>query len=270
MQAMTRTAWEPITPRGVAAFARAKTGRLLWVQLIIALVVAVSVCWFLYEGCCPTIRKAILGLPVEGEIRSGRLDWRGESPTLLAEGRFVGFSVDRDGAGDLGSPAHVQIEFRQEAVLFHSLFGYWEARYPTGWVIGFNRTELQPWWGAWQPWLLAMAAGATIAGLMLLWAVIAALYAGPVWLVGFYANRDLSLVSSWKLAGAALMPGALLMAGAILLYKLAILDLMPLAVALGAHLVWGWIYLVVSPLQLPLEPATTTQGNNPFASPPAR
>ena len=48
-------AWEPLTPRGVAAFARANFSRLLLVQFIVALLAAASVVWFLDDGCFPTI-----------------------------------------------------------------------------------------------------------------------------------------------------------------------------------------------------------------------
>lgn len=269
MESLPRTAWEPITPRGVAAFARAKVGRLLLVQFIVAVLVAGTVVWFLYDGCCPTIREAIRQMPAEGEIRSSRLDWRGASPQLLAEGRFLAISVDLDGAGDLRSPAQVQVEFRKDGILFHSLFGYWEARYPEGWVVGFNRTELLPWWGAWQPWLLAFAAGGTIVFLMVLWATVATLYTVPVWLVAFYANRDLSLDACWKVSGAALMPGALVVAGAILLYELAVLDLIHMMFVLGAHFVLGWVYLIASPCSLPPESVAAARGKNPFTPPPA-
>ena len=52
-------AWEPLTPHGVAAFARATLGRLLLVQSIIALLVAASVAWFLYDNCFLVINSAI-------------------------------------------------------------------------------------------------------------------------------------------------------------------------------------------------------------------
>jgi hypothetical protein len=111
METLPRTAWEPITPRGVAAFAHAKIGRLLLVQFVVALLVAAAVVWFLYDGCFPTIREAVSQMPAKGEIRSSRLDWRDDSPRLLAEGRFLAFSVDLDRAGDIRSPAHLQVEF---------------------------------------------------------------------------------------------------------------------------------------------------------------
>jgi hypothetical protein len=84
-------------------------------------------------------------------------------------------------------------------------------------------------------------------------------YAVPVWLYGFYINRELSLSGSWKLAGAALMPGALVMAAAFLLYDLDSFDLLTLTVLTGAHILLGWIYLGISPLFLPRHPTEASQ-----------
>jgi hypothetical protein len=85
----------------------------------------------------------------------------------------------------------------------------------------------------------------------------------PAWLVGFFANRELSLGGSWRLAGAALMPGALLMCGALLLYGWGALDIVRLTVAAALHLVMGWVYVVASPLRLPRQ-AVATGKENPF------
>jgi hypothetical protein len=260
-------AWEPLTPPGVAAFARASSGRLIVTQFLVAVVVAAAVVWCLYDGWCPIVRAAIEQLPEEGQIRIGKLDWRGESPQLLAEGPLLALSVDVKHDSKLRSPAHVQVEFGTETFLVYSLIGYSEGRYPTGWIVAFNRKELKPWWNAWQPVLLFAAAAAVVAGLMLSWYALATLYALPVWLIAFFANRDLRFIECYRLAGAALMPGALLMAMAILLYGFGVLDLVGLAFVTAGHLVLGWIYLFVSPLFLPR--ATVVLGNkNPFTQRP--
>jgi len=264
----TPSAWEPLTPRGVASFAGAKFTRLFLVQFIVAALVAAAVGWFLYDGCFPTVREAIRQMPTEGDIRSGKLNWRGDSARLLAEGRFLAISVDLDRAGDIRSPAHLQLEFGKEDFLAHSLFGYVEGRYPRDRIIPFNRAELLPKWDAWQPALLALTTAGVVAGLLLCWFALATVYAGPVWLVGFFANRDLTLRGSWKLAGAALIPGALVMTGAILLYDFGVLDLVQMIFVSGAHLVLGWVYLVVSPLFLMRQPIAAAPKQNPFASPP--
>ncbi len=84
--------------------------------------------------------------------------------------------------------------------------------------------------------------------------------------VGYFANRDLSLQSGWRLAGAALMPGALLMILGILLYDFGVLDLTGLGFVAAGHVVLGWIYLLISPLFLPRHPTAAESGKNPFAA----
>ncbi len=259
-------AWEPLTPRGVAAFARTTPGRLLAVQLLVAFLVAAAGVWFLHDGWCRTIREAIERLPDQGEIHLGQLDWHGESPQLLAEGTFLALSVDLEHARDVRSPAHVQVELGRETLRLRSFLGYTEVRYPARWIMAFNRKEVKPWWGAWQPALLAGAAAVIVVGLMLLWYALATVYAVPVWLIAFFANRDLRLHAAWRLAVAALMPGALLMAAGILLYDYGVLDLVGLAFVGGGHFVLGWIYLFASPLFLP-ENRQASARRNPFATP---
>jgi hypothetical protein len=257
-------AWQPLTPRGIAAFACAPLRRLLLVQFIVALMAAASVVWFLHHAWFPTIGVAIRQLPPQGELRSGRLEWQGSTPSRLAEGRFLALVVDPDHGGEARSPAHVQVEFGRTDCKVFSLFGYVQAAYPPSWVVAFNRSELQPWWGAWAPPILAIVAGMVVMSLMLTWACLATLYFLPAWLVGFFGNRELSLCGSWRLAGAALMPGALLLCGTIFLYGWGALDVVRLAVAAAVHLIMGWVYLFVSLLRLPRQPVATAEGN-PFA-----
>src|SRR6266404_535804 len=159
-------AWQPLTPRGVAAFSGATLGRLLLLQLICALLTAGTGVWLLDQAWFPVIKEAINRMPAQGEIRSGKLDWRGDSPAAIAESRFLAFAVDLTHSGQARSPAHVQVEFGQSDVRFFSLFGFLQWRYPSGWRVAFNRVELEPWWGAWAPPILAIAAGSVIAGLV--------------------------------------------------------------------------------------------------------
>jgi hypothetical protein len=257
-------AWEPLTPRGVAAFAHARFSRLLLVQFVVAAFGAAAGVWFLSDGCFPTVRTAIQNLPVAGEIRAGRLDWPSHPPQILAEGRFLAFMVDPNHSGQIHSPADVQIEFGKESVRFVSLFGYTEQDYPRDWIVSLNRSDLEPLWGAWEPELLAIAVLAAVAGLMLAWAALATIYFLPVRLISFFANRNLNFRGSWKLAGAALMPGALLLNAAIVLYDFAVLDLIQFCFVFGAHFALGWIYMFLSQLFLArTDPALPK--SNPFA-----
>jgi hypothetical protein len=261
--AKTIFAWEPFTPRGVAAFAHARLGRLLLVQIIVALIAAASVTWFLDDSVAPVIDTAIQNLPAKGEIRSGKLDWRGDSPKLLAEGRFLSFDVDLDHGGKINSTADVQIEFGQEEIWSFALLGYTEFPYPSGQIISFNRTELEPLWGAWRSTILFVSMIATAIGLLASWWLLATLYFLPVGLLGYFVNRDLNFRRSWKFSGAALLPGALLMAAGILLYDFGLVDLVQFGFICGAHFVLGWIYLFVSLLFVPGIPAVMPKGN-PF------
>lgn len=258
------TAWEPVTPRGVASFARASSVRLWVVQFVVALIVGLMVSWFLLDAWFPMVREAIQHLPDEGEIRAGRLEWRGGTPRLLAAGTFLALSVDLDRSGEVRSPAHVEVEFGRENFLIRSILGYVELRYPKGWVVAANREQLWPWWGAWQPVLLALVVLGVIAWLLVTWAVLAAIYAVPVWLLVFFTNRDLKLVGCWRLAGAALMPGALAMAAGILMYDLGIVDLVGLGFITAGHLVLGWIYLFIGPLFLPRLVPVAEAEKDPF------
>ena len=257
-------AWEPLTPRGVAAFARAKLGRLLLVQFIAALLAAAAVVWFLDDGCFPTISEAIQQLPADGEIRSGKLDWHGDPSQMLAEGKFLAFDVDLDHSGQTHSTADVQIEFGRDSIRIFSLLpGYSEIVYVPDRGAPFNRTELEPLWGAWAAEILFIAAAAVTVGLLVSWWLLATIYFLPVWLLGFFANRDLNFRECWKLSGAALLPGALLMAAGVLLYDLGWLDLVSLGFVFAAHFALGWIYLFLSLLFLP-RISDTPQKGNPF------
>jgi hypothetical protein len=256
-------AWEPLTPRGVAAFAGAGFGRLLLVQLIVALLAAGAFVWFIHNSCFPAIGAAIQKLPTTGAIRSGRLDWPSGPPQLLAEGRFLAFDVDLDHSDQISPTSDVQIEFGRETIRVFSLFGYIHWPYPKGYVVAFNRNELEPLWGAWAAELLLIAGAAAVVGLLLSWWLLATFYFLPVWLLGFFTNRDLNLHQSWRLAGAALIPSELLLAAAIVFYGIGFLNLISFLFAFGAHFLIGWIYLSLGLLFLPRTAAAPRRGN-PF------
>jgi hypothetical protein len=260
-------AWQPLTPKGIAAFAGSTVGRVLAVQFVFALLAASTVTWFVDRNWFPTITQAIKQLPTEGEIRSGRLTWNGDSPVPLAENRFLAVAVDLKHEGEARSPAHVAVELGERDFKIYSLLGYVEGVYSPRWRIGFNRTEATPWWGAWAPPILGIVALLVIISLLPCWTMLATLYAGPAWLVGFFANRDLNLAASWRISGAVLMPGCVLFSAAIVLYGLGFLDLIRLGVAVAAHLVVGWVYLWLTIRKLPLHPDAATAKPNPFIGP---
>ncbi len=260
------TAWQPLTPRGVAAFARAPLRRLLLVQFLFALLAAMTLVWFLRTAWFPTVREAVENLPEKGQMKSGKLEWSDNSPQWLAQGHFLAFNVDTNHSGVLRSPAQIQVEFGRDDIFFYSLAGYREWPYPPEWNFGFNRSALKPWWGAWEPPIQWLAFAGMLAWCLLNWWVLATIYFLPVWLGGFFANRDLKIHQAWKLAGAALMPGALLMIGVIVAYGFGVLDLVQLAAGVVAHFILGWVYVVWGVWVTPKISAQAIPAKNPFAT----
>jgi hypothetical protein len=255
-------AWEPLTPRGVAAFARATLGRLLLVQSIVALLVAISIVWFLNDNCFSVIGTAIQNLPDTGKISFGKLDWQGGPPKLLAEGKLLALDVDLNHSGQIHSPADVQVEFGKKSVRVFSLLGYTEFFYVPDRVAPFNRVELEPLWGAWREEILFFFAAAAFVSLLLSWWLLATIYFLPLWIFGFYLNREMNFRASWKLSGAMLLPGALLLVAGILFYDWGFLKLVSFSFIFVAHFVLGWIYIFAGSFFLPQLAALPKE--NPF------
>lgn len=261
---MTASAFsEPFTPRGVAAFARAGFRRLLVAQFIFAFLAAAAVAYFFHRACFPAIQAAIDNLPATGQIHSGQLSWSGGAQTL-ADGSFLAFNVDPNHSGQWRSTtADFQIEFGRDTVRVTSLFGFADFSYPSDGSAPFNQPELDPLWTAWRAEILFFIAVATLILLPAAWWILAAIYFPPAWLLGFFANRELSPAASLKLSCAALLPGALLMNAAIILYALNVLNLVTFCFVFAAHFILHWLYLLSA---LPFLPrlAGAKQKANPF------
>ncbi len=239
-------AWEPVTPRGVAAFARASFERLVVVQCVVALIATAAVVWLVADGFFPTVEAAIRKLPEQGEIRRGKLNWPAGPPKVLAEGHFLSFTLDLKHTQQIRLPAHFQFEFGEDSLVIISLLGEMEIQYPPDQSFYFNRTDVQPAWGAWAPNFLGLLAIGTFFGLLLTWALLASVYFLVVWVIAFYGDRALDFRSAWKLAAAALLPGALILSFSFLFYGTGVFDLVQLGFAFTMHLIIGWIYLFVS------------------------
>jgi len=256
---------EPITPRGIAAFARIRSSRLLLVQTLLALLATGALIWFLDENCFSAIQTGIANLPDTGRISYGKLDWPEGSPRMIVERRLLAIDVDLDHSGRIHSTADIQVEFGRTSIRLFSFLGYSDVVYARDWPMPFNRTDLEPLWGAWMAEILALSALAALLGLLLSWIVLATLYFGPAWLLGFFLNRDLNLRSAWKLSLAALMPGALLMIIGILLYNAGFLNLIPLSLIFLWHFALGWIYVIAGVFFVP--PMAAGPKGNPFGEP---
>ena len=258
------TAWQPLTRRGVAAFSNASIGRLILIQLVVALVVAAAVLWFLATVWFPIIRESIGRLPDAGAIQNQQLTSPHTSTAPLSENRFLTFLVDVSGMGTPSVTTDFRMEFRQRNVALCSLFGCLVREYPPGYIIQFNRPELESWWGAWQLTIYTFTGVAVVVWLFASWFVLATLYCPIVHIYSFFKDRRVTLVGSWKVAAAALLPAAMMVAGAIVLYGLGLISLLQFLILWVLHLVVGWVYLFASSLQLPSASDTANVPRNPF------
>lgn len=262
-------AWQPFTGRGVAAFAAAGFGRLWTVQILFALMVGSVVCWFVLRCWCPVIRQAVEALPQDGAIRNGQLEWSQPAPVRLGEGPFLAFSVDPDHSGEVRAPAHIYVELGRTNARIFSMFGYVDADYPRTRDFSLTKAQMGPWWGAWEPALLAMTLGLTAVSLLAGWTVLSLVYSVPVLALAFFTSRRANLVQCWKVAGASLMPGAVMMSLLVVLYVNGIFDVLQFLLASPLHLMVGWYYLWAGTLALPRTAEALAAAANPFVPSPA-
>lgn len=261
--------WQPLSFGGVASFAHARWTRLLLVQSVVAVFVAIIVVVLLSKCWFPVVTQAVQGLSDFGAVRGARLAWPSTSAVVLAENRFLGLVVDLDETGSTGQVADLQVEFARERIKFVSLLGYASCPYLSGFEIELNRQTLDPWWNAWRPAFLFAAAFGTVPFLFLSWSMLAVFYAVPMRAIAWMAGRTASIGKCWRMAAAGQLPGAAWMGGAILLYAFQQLSLIGLGVAFGLHFVVSWVYVIGAPFFLPVkEVDALAAGANPFTPAP--
>jgi hypothetical protein len=256
-------AWQPLTFGGVARYAHEWMGRLIGTALLVAALASAAVvvvcCW----TWVPVIDEAVRKLPMTDEIRGGRMSAPG--PLLLAESPFLSIRLNPENAVAPNSPADLQVELARNEARFRSMFGASVLIYQPQWTIGLNPIEREPWWGAWKPAALAWLWVGTMVYLLASWVGLALLYFIPARIVGFYADRDLTLIGAWKLCVAALMPGAVFLSIAILLYGKAQIRLLEVIGAFALHFIIGWIFVAGAILRLP---PVVPKVQNPFEPEP--
>ena len=259
---------EPITPRGMAAFAYGTFTRLWVTQLVVGLLAGISVVWFFDDGCVPAIGKALGNLTGSGAIVSGELVWHGDSPKVLAEERFLALDVDLNHSRQVHCTSDVQVEFGRDSIRVFILPGCVDFDYPynpPGQTIPVSREDLEPLWGAWLPEIQALVLAGTWFGLVLWWNVAATVYCLPVWILGLVTFRSMGITHSWRLAGASQLPGGLLLALAFFLYDFGVLDMVQFGFVLAAQFLLGWLYLFISLFFLPSRGSKAT-AKNPFVA----
>jgi len=258
-------AWQPLTPSGVARFARASFGRVLLVELIVAVVVGLAMAWLLRRAWAPAIAQAAHSMPDGARIQNGRL--AGVADPIVSQTKFLAIAVAPTEAAEVGQSADFQVQLRPDTFRVNSIFApSWGLEFPYGkGSHDLSPSSLEPLWGAWRPVVLTLAGVATGLAVSLSWIVLAFLYTVPAWLAAWFADRDLTLAGAWRIASMSLMSGALLMTLALGLYGWGAVDLIGLACFCAGHFVLAWIFLGAAIHALPT--ARTAPPKNPFGAP---
>ena len=256
-------AWQPLTFRGVAAFAGSSYQRLFWVQVFFAALCGAAIVWALHYAWVPVIRTGLRALPNEAPDRAGNLIYPPSAAGLLAESRHLAVLLKPEG---VTAAADVKIELRAEDARVCSLMGCWSRPYRKGRTIYFTRAEAVPWWDAWQPILLGIVGIASSLFFLAAWTLFGTIVFLFVRLYAYFADRQVTLGGSWRLSVAAFLPGSLALIGALVLYALGIADLIRFLLAVPGHLLIALLYLGFAPLKLDRIPAAPPPSINPFTA----
>lgn len=254
-------AWQPFTPRGIAAFSRATSGRLFAFQVFVALLAGASVVWFLFSVWFPVTSESIRNFSGAGAIRHGQLDLPGYPAQRLVTNGFLTLVVDVQSERGHAYSSDVLVVLRRSRAEICSVFGCADLRYPVR-EAPFTRLELEAEWGAWQPFLLGIAGIATAFALLFFWWILATIYFLPARLHAFFADRELTLGGSWRLCSSALLPGTILLLVAIVGYRFDVVELIPLLLIAALHVMVPWL---LTPFAVLALPRLTPQQSNPFA-----
>jgi hypothetical protein len=268
----------PLTPGGVGGFSQTTFGRLFIVQSMVAVLTTSVVIWFLVTAWIPVALLAIRQLPETGEIVDQPRDPGREPASPLSENRFIAFYAEANPPetgvasrlfGSLALPsagphADLRIGLSRDRFAICSWFGCFSRKFPAGALFPLNRAELEAWWGAWELTFFGMASLGVLLLLFLSWIGLAT-FCGPlVWMLAYFKDRQLTMLGSWKLVSAALLPGSLLVTSGLVLYGLGVIGLLELFIVWILHLWVGPVYLFTALFGLPRVPSAVRRGWNPF------
>ena len=259
--------WQPLTGRGLAAFAVGSTGRVLFVQGVFAALIALAATWSVARMVFPAVQTHLPRLPeTPASIRDRQLHWPGTHAVLLVQCPQFAIAVDPESSGDLGLNGDIQLELQSRTLTFRGLLGETTLEYPAALDVPLDRIAASAAWGAWQFPMLALIFAATFGFTLLSWWLVAAIYLIPAWLMCRLIGKDLSATAAWRLSSAALWPAALLPMASLLLYATLWIRLPGLVVLWLLHFPAGWCWLAWGAFSLPRS-SVHTPGSvpNPFS-----
>jgi len=230
---------------------------------------AATVVWFVNMAWFPAIRAAIHELPAQGQIIRQELKTPRVSSQPLAEHKFLGFMVLLSESRSTDLTSNIAVKFRKRSFDICSLFGCWTFTYPRGWIIEFNRTDLEPGWGAWQPIITALVAIGGFLTQVFVGFALGFFYSPVPWIAALIKKRELTWLGSWRMCSAGTIPGTLVLVLSIGLYGVGVLDMLQFFVLAVLHLVLAWVCIAFAWHALPTAAPPLSRLPNPFKAPVA-
>jgi hypothetical protein len=259
-----RKAWNPLTFRGLAVFATSKLPRLFLVAFSFSLIIFIGVVWFVSKNYAPVVVQAVQQLPDTGRLENREI--KGINERIQGETKFLALTLDTKDLSDTGS-ADVQIAIDRTGVWvcsgISSSWGCLSFDLPSE-TVDLSRLNVQPWWGARQPIIIAIVG---VLFLVVTFVILSVLAFILMWLpkfVAYFADRKLTLKEAWRLAFAAQLPGIIVMGAAIVLYGTQAMGVLGVGVFYVLHILVDIVYLFGAVFFLPrvVEPIRS----NPFGS----
>lgn len=247
--------WQPLTPRGVAAFARASLPHVYGFQGLVAFISCLAVTALLGMGVLPVARDLIGQLPEEGALRHGDLVLGEDAVLRVAQNSWLGLSLDTGPAPRAGLPTELSVVFGRQSLRLCSPFGCLSQPYPPNAQAPISRVDMQAGLEAWQPLILGASAFLSACLLLVTWWVLATAYCLVPRVMAFFGDRDLDLPGAWKLSAASLLPAALVLDAAIVGLALEWIGLPQVLTAFVLHLLVPFVFMGLAVWTLPLREA---------------
>lgn len=256
-------AWQPFTPRGVAAYALTSGTRLFLVQCLVAIIVALTCVWFVALQWAPIVTRAIENFPGSSVIQQGVWTTTNSQPRLLAGNRYLEIILDARNVGGVSGAADVSAIVTVPALRLCGVLGCMTVPYEPDYKFTLTRPELTAWWDAWRRPIESLL-GVTVAlSVLVSWWLLAIIATPVVKLIAFFADRQVTWGGAWRMANAALLAGAFIVVVGILSYGIGLVDPLRLGLIYALHIVADVALIATSPFFLPKIPKL---GRNPFST----
>lgn len=236
----------PLTGGGISKLAHAPISRLIFFQLITALIAGACVALALRQAWFPVVEAAVEQLPREAALQDGRLYWPDSVPRRLAQNSALEIVVQprTERFSTLGQTSDLQLELRLDHWRLNGILGGLLFLYPPSGLIPLDRQNTSAAWGAWKDIGTLLTAVLLSSSLVITWWALAWVYTIPVWLLGRFFERFFSPIIALKLSAGSLIPGALFASVGFVAYGFDQILLPGLILIQLAHIVVAWLFII--------------------------